>query len=165
MEDLKIIRYPNKLLKQRCKPVEDPTALTTTIRRAWMILRHTPNAMAIAANQLGILQRWFIMRTTFKEELNFINPVWQPAKGPRSGAADLNEGCLSSPGISAIVPSRVNYIEVKAFNLDGNEFKVHYSGLDAVCVQHEIDHLNGKFWLDKLSVKDRARLRAKAVFG
>lgn len=78
----------------------------------------------------------------------------------REGEEEMDEGCLSVPGIYETV-QRADRIRVRALNRDGEAFELESDGLLAVCIQHEIDHLNGKLFVDYLSTLKRQRIRKK----
>ena len=79
-----------------------------------------------------------------------------------SGETGIEEGCLSIPGFRGLVP-RKEKVTVKALNLNGNEFTLEADGLLAICIQHEIDHLNGVLFVDYLSPLKRNRIKEKLI--
>jgi peptide deformylase len=92
-----------------------------------------------------------------KQPLVLINPEVRVLEG---GTREYSEGCLSVPGFHELV-TRPENIVVTALDRDGNPFELHPDGLLAVCIQHELDHLNGKLFVDYLSNLKRQRIRSK----
>lgn len=143
---MEILKFPHPALFQTTNEVtvfDDALAERLAVMHEAM---ERENGLGLAANQLGFMDRMFIMKGT-NGIIDLINPVitWRsilPAK--------LKEGCLSAPGDFLIVPSRKSTIQVKFQDASGEERSTIYRDLLAVCVQHEIDHLNGNvFFADK----------------
>ena len=114
--------------------------------------------IGLAATQVNVQKRIVVM--DLSEEKNrpqvFINPTLLE----REGESESEEGCLSVPGFYEAV-QRAARVRVSALDLDGEPFELDASGLLAVCVQHEIDHLDGKLFVDYLSALKRDRIRKK----
>jgi peptide deformylase len=111
------------------------------------------NGLGLAANQVGLLHRMFVMEGP-EGRINLVNPVivWRSIS-----AANLREGCLSAPGDFVIVPSRSREIHVKFQDEKGESHVKSLTGLHAVCVQHEIDHLNGQIFFANKSIPKSKR--------
>ena len=109
------------------------------------------NGIGLAANQVGMSLRFFVMQDTKGKFWEFINPEILDRDGH---IADFNEGCLSAPGVFVQIP-RAQNITVKAQDRNGQEFTVVCQDIEAVCVQHEVDHLDGIFFLEKTSRNQR----------
>lgn len=102
------------------------------------------NGIALAANQVGVTKRFFILKRNDIVNL-IINPEITSYSSPSLG----EEGCLSIPGVSAKI-ARAQTISLNFRNEDFNECNETFSGIEAVAIQHEIDHLNGVLYVDKL---------------
>lgn len=114
--------------------------------------------VGLAATQVDAHLRIIVIDTSAtRDELHvFINPELIEA----SGEADFEEGCLSVPGIYENL-RRAQHIKVRAMNAEGATFEMTAEGLQAVCIQHEMDHLDGKVFVEKLSRLKRQRILAK----
>jgi peptide deformylase len=155
---LNILEYPDPRLKKVAAPV---TAFTPEIEKLVRDLAETMYAapgVGLAATQVDVHKRVIVIDISeTKDELRvFINPELLAAEGE----AECEEGCLSVPGYYDKV-TRAARITVRAFNARGEPFTLEADGLLAVCVQHEMDHLEGKVFVEKLSPLKRARLLAK----
>ena len=109
---------------------------------------HSNGGVGLAANQIGVPYRLFVTGAGGFGDLAFVNPCWTPAKGAKQYR--MWEGCLSVPGIREEV-SRWDRVTVSARNSDLEVFEVEAEGLLAQCIQHEVEHLDGKIFLDQLS--------------
>lgn len=148
---MKILQYPHKMLKTKCEEVKvfdsELSAKITEMTKT-MILNE---GMGLAANQIGLKDRIFVMTPLQTPgfliglPIELVNPVILK----KSGKADLNEACLSSPGISKVVESRADKVKVAYKTRTGEVKESTFYGIDAVCVQHELDHLNGIHFLEK----------------
>lgn len=114
--------------------------------------------VGLAATQVDVHVRLIVIDTSPTRDglLTFINPEIVEA----IGEADFEEGCLSVPGIYEKL-KRFQNIRVRALNADGETFEHQAEGLQAVCIQHEMDHLDGKVFVEKLSRLKRQRILAK----
>jgi peptide deformylase len=114
--------------------------------------------IGLAATQVNVHKRFMVIDVSEsrKEPLVFINPEILE----RQGVEETEEGCLSVPGIYDKV-TRADRIRVRALDRDGKQFEMDADGLLAVCIQHEMDHLDGKLFVDYLSELKRTRIRKK----
>lgn len=119
------------------------------------------NGLGLAANQVGIACRMFVMNGP-NGRLNIVNPV---IASKSKLAANLREGCLSAPGDFIVVPSRSEWVEVNYQDETGKEKHVVLKGLYAVCAQHEIEHLNGKSFMDNKSIPKGIRKGLEKKWG
>lgn len=148
---MKVLRFPHPILKHHCKPVQKINReLRDRIAEMFQTMYET-EGVGLAANQVGLPFRLFVMNPTGdpekpEEEHVFINPVILK----KSGKIDDNEGCLSFPGIHADV-LRSESIDVEAIDLKGEVFRFQWKGHPARIVQHETDHLNGVGFIERLS--------------
>ena len=155
---LEILEYPDPRLRTVAEPV---AAVTDEIRRQADDMLETMYAapgIGLAATQVDFHQRLLVIDVSEDQNqpLVFINPEIVAA----DGSAKNDEGCLSVPEIYEAV-DRAETIRVKALDRDGKEFELEAEGLLAVCIQHEMDHLEGKLFVDYLSEMKRQRLKKK----
>jgi peptide deformylase len=155
---LPILEYPDPRLKKVATPV---AAVTADIRRLVRDLAETMYAapgVGLAATQVNVHKRVLVIDISdHKDDLRvFINPELLAAEGE----AECEEGCLSVPGYYDKV-TRAARVRVRAQDENGEAFELDAEGLLAVCIQHEMDHLEGKVFVEYLSPLKRARLAAK----
>jgi peptide deformylase len=158
MSLLPIIRYPDARLHKVAAPVK---AVDEGIRALVANMAETMYAapgVGLAATQVDVHKRIIIVDTsdTRDQLLVLINPEIVASQGVSS----VEEGCLSVPGIYELV-ARAERISVRALGLDGKPFLVDAKGLRAVCIQHEMDHLEGRVFVEYLSRLKQTRIRAK----
>ncbi|MTC60422.1 peptide deformylase [Providencia rustigianii] len=153
-----IIEIPDERLRIKCAAVTDFAAVQTLIDDLIETMYSTDTGIGLAAPQIAETKA--IMVIDISEERNqpmvFINPEIIESEGETS----YQEGCLSVPDVYADVP-RFQRVKVKAFDRDGNEFIVDSDEFLAIVMQHEIDHLNGKVFIDHLSTLKRNMLLKK----
>ena len=158
MARLPILEYPDPRLKKVAAPV---AAVTADIRKLVDDLAETMYSapgVGLAATQVNVHKRVLVIDVSdHKDQLRvFINPELLAAEGE----AECEEGCLSVPGYYDKV-TRAARIRVRAQDQRGETFEMDADGLLAVCIQHEMDHLDGKVFVEYLSPLKRARLAAK----
>lgn len=147
---LKIINFPHPTLRHASRPVRRLDAeLRATIRRMFELM-YEANGIGLAANQVDMPLRFFICNLAAKpeegEEHVFLNPVLSKPKG----SVEQEEGCLSLPGVYAPVV-RPEKVHLEAYRLSGEEVQVDLDGMMSRVVQHEVDHLDGVLFTDRLS--------------
>lgn len=155
---LNILHHPDERLHQIAQPVK---VLDQQIKQYILDMIETMYAaggIGLAATQVNIQQRIFVMDTS--EEKNQIIVFVNPEITNRDGQISYEEGCLSIPGILGTV-NRSKNIAIKAIDQQGNTFSFQATGLPAICIQHEIDHLNGKLFVEYLSLLKQQRIRQK----
>jgi len=140
------------------KPLKRVDAdLRKSIREMFEVM-YASKGIGLAANQVGLPLRFFVVNLEAKpeagEEMVFINPV---VSLPRGGSEEAEEGCLSLPGLYGPVV-RPKQVRINGYSLDGNEIKVDVTGLFARCVQHELDHLDGVLFPDRMSATAKAAI-------
>lgn len=158
MPVLDILEFPDERLRTRAKPVE---AVTDEIRQLVDDMFETMYAapgIGLAATQVNVHQRVVVIDLSREKDqpLCLINPVIVA----RDGIEQHEEGCLSVPGVYETV-ERADHIKVEALNRDGEKFVLETGDLLAVCIQHELDHLEGKLFVDYLSPLKRNRIKKK----
>jgi peptide deformylase len=159
MSLLTILEYPDLRLRKRASPVTEVTdALRKTIDDMFETMYAAPG-IGLAATQVNIHKRLLVLDVSENKDtpLVFINPQIDVLDPEPLG---YEEGCLSVPGYYDLV-SRPRKIRVKALNRNGQAFEMEAEGLLAVCLQHEADHLEGKLFVDYLSILKRQRIKAK----
>lgn len=155
---LNILRYPDTRLYKVAKPI---TQVDDRIRKLAKDMAETMYAapgIGLAATQVDVHERLIVVDTS--EDKSQLLVLINPEILSRDGEQEGEEGCLSVPGIYDKV-SRAERVTVKALNLDGVEFTLEADELLAVCLQHEIDHLDGKVFVDYLSRLKQTRIKAK----
>ncbi|GIX31662.1 MAG: peptide deformylase [Porticoccaceae bacterium] len=159
MAILRILEFPDPRLRTRARPV---ARVDDRIRRLADDLLETMYAapgIGLAATQVDVHER--VIAVDVSEERNqpliFVNPEITPLGEERQ---EYQEGCLSVPGFFETV-SRPARIRVRALDREGRPFELEADGLLAVCIQHEVDHLEGRLFVDYLSALKRQRIRAK----
>jgi peptide deformylase len=153
-----ILHYPDPRLRQVAQPV---TAVDDAIRRLVDDMAETMYAapgIGLAAVQINVAQRVVVI--DLSETRNALQVFINPQIIERDGTQVFEEGCLSVPGIFDEV-ERSQHIRVRALNRDGQPFELEAVGLVATCIQHEIDHLDGKVFVDYLSRLKQTRIRKK----
>jgi len=160
MSLLEILEYPDPRLRTRAKPVE---SVDDELRRLIGDLLETMYAapgIGLAATQVDIHKRVLVLDISDSkdEPYCFINPEIVERNGVTFG----EEGCLSVPDVTESV-ERSEDICVRALDRDGESFEMRAEGLMAICIQHEIDHLEGKLFVDYLSQLKRQRIKKKAL--
>ncbi len=158
MSRLTILEYPDPRLRTRAQPVEQfDAALGKLIDDMFETMYEAPG-IGLAASQVDVHRRLIVMDVTEdrSQPLVFINPEILS----RDGAEKSEEGCLSVPGVFDDV-ERAARVRVRAQDKTGAVFERDLDGVVAVCVQHEMDHLEGKLFVDYLSDLKRDRIRKK----
>ena len=159
MAVLEILEFPDPRLRTEAMPVAQVDAATRTLIDDMFETMYNAPGIGLAATQVNIHQRVLVIDISENqnEPQVFINPrvtVLDPELG------EYDEGCLSVPGFYETV-NRPRKVEVTALDRQGEPFTRELSGLLAICLQHEIDHLNGKLFVDYLSALKRQRIRKK----
>jgi len=158
MANLKVLHFPDPRLRKKAVPVK---AINADIRRlAYDMLEtmYQESGIGLAATQVNVQKRVVVM--DLSEQRN--NPVYliNPVIMHSEGLEEMQEGCLSVPGYYDFV-QRAEKVRVRYLNLEGETVDIEADGLLAVCIQHEIDHLNGRLFIDYLSPLKRKRLQKK----
>ena len=158
MAILEILHFPDPKLRNKAKPV---VAVDDKVRRFVGDMFETMYAapgIGLAATQVNDLRRIVVIDVS--EEHNAPLCLINPEIVEKEGEEVMEEGCLSVPDVFEPV-TRADKIKVRALNTDGDSFELEADGLLAVCIQHELDHLEGKLFIDYLSKLKRQRIRKK----
>ena len=158
MPILPILHYPDERLHTKAKPVEVVDDAIRQLVADMAETMYTAPGIGLAATQVDVHLRVIVMDISENHDqlLALINPVILKA----AGKAEREEGCLSVPGIYEPV-TRAERITVKYLNLEGKEVIKEAEGLIGVCIQHEMDHLEGKVFVEYLSRLKQGRIKLK----
>jgi peptide deformylase len=148
---VKIVHYPHPTLRHISKPLKRVDKELHGFVREMFDLMYEARGIGLAANQVDLPYRLFVLNLESdpdkpEHEFVFLNPVITS----RKGMAEAEEGCLSIPGLYANV-KRPERVTINAYNMAGEELNMDLDGLFARAVQHEIDHLDGVLFTDRLS--------------
>ncbi|HEY6130574.1 MAG TPA: peptide deformylase [Halioglobus sp.] len=159
MAILVILEFPDPRLRTEATPVTEVTDATRVLIDDMLETMYAAPGIGLAATQVNVHQRLLVMDVSDDKSAPqvFINPQITVLD---SQLGEYDEGCLSVPGFYETV-SRPQKVAVEALDRNGNSFRCELEGLAAICVQHEIDHLNGKLFVDYLSPLKRQRIRKK----
>ncbi len=158
---LRIVTYPHPALRYESRPVTQiDDALRSNVRQMFDLM-YEARGIGLAANQVALPYRFFVMNLTADpdqkdEEHVFINP--EIIK--RHSSSEDEEGCLSFPGLYFKV-RRAKRIKVRAFDINGNPIEIDAEDLVSRAIQHETDHLSGKLYIDQLGPLGHSPLAAK----
>ena len=158
MAILNILHYPDPRLRQKALPVEKVDSTTKQFVSDMFETMYDAPGIGLAATQANVQKRIIVIDVSEdkSQPLCFINPEIVE----KDGEEIMEEGCLSVPGIYEKV-KRAEHIKVRALDRDGVEFEMEANGILSTCIQHEMDHLEGKLFVDYLSELKRQRIRKK----
>ena len=158
MAALNILRYPDPRLYKKAEPVVEVDDSVRALVRDMAQTMYAAPGMGLAATQVDVHRRVVVIDVseTRDQLLALINPEIVS----REGVQYCEEGCLSVPGVYEAV-ERAEQVTVRALGLDGKAFTLTADKLLAVCIQHEMDHLDGKVFVDYLSRLKQQRIKAK----
>jgi len=159
MAILQILEFPDSRLRTVARPVADVDDGIRSLVDNMLETMYAAPGIGLAATQVDVHQRLLVMDLSEEQDSPrvYINPeveILDPELG------EYDEGCLSVPGFYETV-HRPRRVRVEALNRDGEPFTEELEGLAAICLQHEIDHLDGKLFVDYLSPLKRSRIRRK----
>ncbi|MFT7243213.1 MAG: peptide deformylase [Candidatus Azotimanducaceae bacterium] len=157
---LDILEFPDPRLRTKAKPIHTVTAKVAKLADDMLETMYAAPGIGLAASQVNVHQRLLVLDVSDDKRapMVFINPIIVIAEGE----IQSDEGCLSIPGFYEPV-DRFEKIQVKALNKDGNEFILDAEDLLAICIQHEMDHLEGKLFVDYLSSTKRQLIRKRLL--
>lgn len=158
MPVLQVLTFPDDRLRTVAKPVEAITPEIQKIVDDMLETMYDEEGIGLAATQVDIHQR--IVVIDISEERNQPMVLINPEITEKRGEDGIEEGCLSVPGARALV-SRAAEVSVTALDREGNPFAFDADDLLAICIQHELDHLKGKLFVDYLSPLKRQRIQDK----
>ena len=160
MPTLTILNYPDPRLHTVAKPVKEVSAEISRLIADMAETMYAAPGIGLAATQVDQHIQLIVIDTS--KEQNDLLVLINPKIVVKSGLQDFEEGCLSVPGVYEMV-TRAEKITVEALDRQGKKFKLNAEGLLAVCIQHEMDHLLGKVFVEYLSPLKRNRIKTKMV--
>lgn len=158
MSVLQVLHYPDDRLRIVAKPVKDVNADIQRIVDDMFETMYAEEGIGLAATQVDIHQRIIVIDVSEERDQRLV--LINPEMLEKCGETGIEEGCLSIPEQRALVP-RSEKVKVRALDREGNSFELEADGLLAICIQHEMDHLVGKLFIDYLSPMKRQRIRQK----
>ena len=158
MAILNILQFPDPRLRNVARPVEQVDDAIRKFADDLLETMYAAPGIGLAATQVNVDKRVIVIDVSEdkSEPLYLINPEILELQG----VEEMEEGCLSVPGVYETV-QRADQVRIRALGLDGEPFEMEANDLLAVCIQHEIDHLDGKLFVDYLSQLKRTRIRKK----
>lgn len=159
MAILSILHFPDPRLRNKAEPVESIDGEVKRLVDDMFETMYAAPGIGLAAIQVNVRRRVVVIDISEpkNQPLCLINPELLAL----NGTEEMEEGCLSVPGVYDTV-QRAEWIRVRALNQEGEPFELETDGLLSVCIQHEIDHLEGRLFVDHLSQLKRQRIRKKA---
>jgi peptide deformylase len=158
MTKLVILEYPDPRLRKKAQPVPAVDDAVCRLADDMLETMYAAKGVGLAATQVDVHKRLIVLDVS--EERNQPLVLINPEILASEGRAPAEEGCLSLPGIYDKL-QRATHIRVRALNRDGEPFEMEAEGLLAVCIQHEMDHLEGKLFVDYLSELKRQLIRRR----
>ena len=160
MAVLEVLRFPDERLRTIAQNVVSFGPTIQQIIDDMFETMYAEEGIGLAATQVNIHQRIIVIDTSEDRtgRLVLINPELLEQRG----STGIEEGCLSVPECRALVP-RAEWVKIRATNAQGEQFELETDGLLAICIQHEMDHLVGKLFVDYLAPLKRQRIRQKML--
>ena len=160
MAILEVLRFPDERLRTIARNVVSFDSTVQQIIDDMFETMYAEEGIGLAATQVNIHQRIIVIDTSEDRtgQLVLINPEMLEQRG----STGIEEGCLSVPECRALVP-RAEWVKIRAMNPQGEQFELETDVLLAICIQHEMDHLVGKLFVDYLSPLKRQRIRQKML--
>jgi peptide deformylase len=157
-----VLQFPDKRLRIQAQPLETITEELRQLAQDMCDVMYDEPGIGLAATQVGEAVRLIVVDTEWKDEDGVKNPLVlvNPELSEHDGKVLWKEGCLSVPDFEAEV-ERAERVLLRATDLDGNPIEIRAEGLQAVCFQHEVDHLDGVLFIDRISRLKRSRYELK----
>jgi len=155
---LNILRYPDARLHKMASPVTVFDEALRTLIQNMKETMYAAHGVGLAATQVDVHKQVIVLDVSERHDALVV--LVNPAIVDASGVSDIEEGCLSVPGVYDIV-ERAERVKVRAHDQSGKQFTLEAQGLLSVCIQHEMDHLKGKVFVEHLSQLKQQRVRAK----
>ena len=150
MAVLEIKKYPEKVLKEKASPIKNIDASVQRFIDDMIETMHTAGGVGLAANQVGVLQRLCVIDLRTKENKIPLIVLLNPVIVEKEGMVDAEEACLSVPGYMTSL-KRAEKVLVRGIDREGRQMEIEGEGLLARALQHEIDHLEGLLFIDRMS--------------
>ncbi len=158
MSVLQVLHFPDERLRTVAAPVKEVNKDIQRIVDDMFETMYAEEGIGLAATQVDIHQRIIVIDVSENREQQLV--LINPELLEQSGETGIEEGCLSIPEQRALIP-RSERVRIRALNRDGESYELETDGLLAICIQHEMDHLMGKLFVDYLSPLKRQRIRQK----
>ncbi|MBI0095941.1 MULTISPECIES: peptide deformylase [Gilliamella] len=158
MAILPVLRFPDERLRKVAKPVTQFTPELQTIIDNMIETMYAEKGIGLASTQVDIHEQIIVIDVTEDKSQPYV--IINPEVISKEGETGIEEGCLSIPDCRGFVP-RAEKIKIKALDRDGNPYEIDADDLLAICIQHEMDHLKGKLFVDYLSPLKRQRIEQK----
>lgn len=155
---LTILEFPDERLRKKAETVKAVDKKLKQFVNDMLETMYSAKGIGLAATQVNVQQRVIVI--DISEEKNAPLCLVNPVILEKEGVKEYEEGCLSVPGFFENV-TRSERVKIKALDREGQEFELEAKGLLATCIQHEIDHLDGKLFVDYLSSLKRQRIKSK----
>lgn len=175
MAILEILKFPDARLKRKSLAVDKVTPEYQKLAQDMLETMYAAPGIGLAAPQVGVLIRMLVIdtrptddneqvieedMTELERKVNFPVVIFNPEIVAKEGSTTYEEGCLSVPGFTEEV-KRANYVEAHGLDINGNKLVIKTDGLLAICLQHELDHLEGKLFIDRISFLKSERIKSK----
>jgi peptide deformylase len=172
---LEVLKYPDPRLRRKALPVEKVTPELQKLADDMLETMYAENGIGLASIQVGVEKQLLVIdirpmsegdrydldnMTELEKNVEMPIVIFNPVLKKKEGKTTFEEGCLSLPGYYETV-QRFEHIEVEGLDRNNKKMKLDLDGLLAICMQHEMDHLEGKVFLDRLSPIKSARLKSK----
>jgi len=158
MANLDILVYPDNRLRQIARAVTEFNDELEQLVTDMAETMYTAPGIGLAAVQVNV--PWRVVVMDLSEQKDSLQVFINPEISELQGTTESEEGCLSVPGVFAVV-ERAEMVKINARDVKGNSFEIDADEILSICIQHEIDHLNGKVFVDYLSRMKRSRIRKK----
>lgn len=158
MSKLKILEFPDPRLRTKARPIAEINDDLRELIGNMFETMYDASGIGLAATQVDVHRRLLIADVSADKDEPYV--LINPEILEKDGTIVTDEGCLSVPGFYEEV-ERAEHIKVRFLDRDGDDIELDAHGMLAVCIQHEIDHLNGKLFVDYLSEAKRTRIRKK----
>jgi peptide deformylase len=160
MAQLKIVKYPNPILRKKTSPVDCADTSLKALAEAMFEVMYAAEGVGLAANQVGLDKRLAVIDCSAGEDPKARLILLNPQLLSMSGSVEEEEGCLSFPQIRARA-TRATHARVRAQDLNGKFFEIEGDGLLGKALQHELDHLDGKLFIDRIGLAQKALISGK----
>lgn len=164
-----ILLYPDPILREVAEPVAEVDDSIRALVEDMAETMYAAEGVGLAANQIGVLKRIFVIDIAGEDEPSDLKVFINPEILETDGTQTFSEGCLSFPGAREDI-KRAESVRVRALDANGEPFELHATGLLAVAIQHENDHINGVLMIDKVGAiarrkigRQMARIRQEAT--
>ena len=157
---MEIVTYPDPILKRKALVVENIDEEIQSLIDSMSTVMYKSSGIGLAANQIGVEKRVIIFDIDYKEKKKDLTVIINPEIILMEDKIEFEEGCLSVPDFQGKI-NRKKYIQVQGIDRHGNPINIEAEDLTAICIQHEIDHINGTLILDHVSHLKRTLYKRK----